>query len=51
MTVFSMKIFLELMKIFDIDKYVLKILHFDRIDLREGIDPTKSNIECIVFHD
>ena len=28
------------------------MLYYDRIDIREGIDPTKSNIsrECMICH-
>ena len=28
------------------------MLHFDRIDIREGTDPTKSNKnkECMIYH-
>ena len=35
---------------FDFDKWMLKILYYDRINISEGIDPTKSNNskECII---
>ena len=49
-----MTIFLRLMKIssFQFVKWVLRMLHYDRIDLSEGTYFAKSddNKECIIFH-